>query len=89
MHLVYRLERVSTLLVFIMQFMGWYILVAYLGVISSAFCLSAMYALFYGISIEKGYKLTPSNTANFTMASSLGEGLLVMPIGYAMNWFGI
>lgn len=63
-------------------------LVSYAGVISSGICLSAMYALFFSMAIDFGYGLSPSNTANFTMAASLGEGLLVMPIGYAMGFFG-
>ena len=48
-----------------------------------------MYALFFSVAIDHGYGLSPSNTANFAMSASLGEGLLVMPIGYAMRFFGI
>ena len=76
-------------MVVILQFLELYLLVAYLGAISSALCLSAMYALFFSIAIDYGYGLSPSNTANFAMSASLGEGILVMPIGYAMRFFGI
>lgn len=76
-------------MVVVLQFMELYLIVAYAGAISSALCLSAMYALFFSIAIDYGYGLTPSNTANFAMSASLGEGLLVMPIGYAMSFFGI
>ena len=48
-----------------------------------------MYALFFSIAIDYGYGLSPANTANFAMSASLGEGILVMPIGYAMRFFGI
>ena len=62
--------------------------VAYGGVISSGIFLSAMYALFMTLAQEYGYELTPNNTANFVMCASIGEGFLVMPIGYAMGIFG-
>lgn len=71
-----------------MQWMGYLTFVAYVGVISSGFFLSAMYALFFSMAQEHGYGLSTSNTANFAMCASLGEGLLVMPIGYAMGIFG-
>jgi fucose permease len=79
----------STLMVVFLQMMGLYLIVSYVGVISSGICLSAMYALFFSIAIDYGYYLSPSNTANFAMSASMGEGLLVMPIGYAMGFFGI
>ncbi len=68
--------------------MGFLAFVAYAGVISSGFFLSAMYALFFSMAQEQGYGLSTSNTANFAMCASLGEGFLVMPIGYAMGLFG-
>ena len=75
-------------ILFVLQLFGMYEFVAYSGAISSAFCLSAMYALFFSIAIDYGYGLTASNTANFAMSASLGEGLLVMPTGMAMGAFG-
>lgn len=47
-----------------------------------------MYALFFTIAQEYGYKLTESATANITLASVLAEGILVAPIGYLMGIFG-
>ena len=71
------------------QFLELYLFVAYIGVISTGLCLSAMYALFFSMAIDYGYGLSPANTANFAMSASLGEGMLVMPIGYAMGFFGV
>ena len=84
-----RLLVACTLMVVFLQFLELYLIVAYLGVITSGLCLSAMYALFFSMAIDYGYGLSPSNTANFAMSASLGEGMLVMPIGYAMGFFGI
>lgn len=78
----------STFVVLVIQWMGELAVVAYLGVISSGIFLSAMYALFFSIAQEYGYELNTSSTANLAMSASLGEGLLVMPIGYAMGLFG-
>ena len=84
-----RLLIACTLMIVVLQALGFYLFVSYAGVISSGACLSAMYALFFSIAIDYGYGLSPSNTANFAMSASLGEGMLVMPIGYAMGFFGI
>lgn len=78
----------STFLVLVAQYLGYLLFVSYAGVISSGIFLSAMYALFFSMAQDVGYALNPSNTANFAMCASLGEGLLVMPIGYAMGIFG-
>jgi hypothetical protein len=75
-------------MIVILQALGLLAIVSYAGVISSGACLSAMYALFFSMAIDFGYGLSPSNTANFAMSASLGEGLLVMPVGYAMGFFG-
>ena len=79
---------VSTFVVLVIQWTGHLGIVSYAGVISSGFFLSAMYALFFSIAQEYGYGLSTTNTANFAMCASLGEGFLVMPIGYAMGFFG-
>jgi ABC-type maltose transport system permease subunit len=79
---------VSTILIVFLQALGYLQFVSYAGVITSGAALSAMYALFFSIAQDFGYGLSPSNTANFAMSASLGEGLLVMPVGYAMGYFG-
>jgi len=89
LRILLRLLVACTLMVVFLQFLELYLIVAYLGVITSGLCLSAMYALFFSMAIDYGYGLSPSNTANFAMSASLGEGMLVMPIGYAMGFFGI
>jgi hypothetical protein len=50
--------------------------------------LASMFALFLALPLQFGYKLSKKNTANFMMCASLGEGVLAMPIGYAMGLFG-
>lgn len=47
-----------------------------------------MFALFITLPGEFNFKVTNSNTANFMMCASMGEGALTMPIGYAMGLFG-
>ena len=88
LRILLRLLLVSTFLMFVFQSMDYLTLVAYAGVTCSGIFLSAMYAPFMTISQEYGFELTPSNTANFAMCASIGEGLLVMPIGYIMGIYG-
>ena len=61
---------------------------SYGGVILIGMFLASMFALFLTLPGEFGLKVTNSNTANFMMCASMGEGALTMPIGYAMGFFG-
>lgn len=88
MSMLLKLLVLSTFTVLVIQWFGYLALVSYAGVISSGFFLSAMYALFFSIAQEYGYELSTSNTANLAMSASLGEGFLVMPIGYVMGLLG-
>lgn len=61
---------------------------AYGGVILVGMFLASMFALFITLPGEFRFKVTNSNTANFMMCASMGEGALTMPIGYSMGLFG-
>lgn len=61
---------------------------AYFGVILVGMFLASMFALYLALPIEFRFKVTTNNTANFMMSASMGEGALIMPIGYAMGFFG-
>ena len=60
----------------------------FVGSFLNGMFLASMFALFLALPLEFGYKLSRQNTANFMMCASLGEGVLGMPIGYAMGLFG-
>ncbi len=61
---------------------------SYGGVLLIGMFLASMFALFLTLPGQFGLKVTNSNTANFMMCASMGEGALTMPIGYAMGFFG-
>lgn len=44
----------------------------------------------FGISlpVDNGFVPSSQNNANFILANALGEGLLIMPLGYSMSIFG-
>lgn len=50
--------------------------------------VSCMYGFIMTIALDNGFKTTPSNNANFTLAYCLGEILFSGPIGYSMRIFG-
>jgi hypothetical protein len=61
---------------------------AFVGSFLNGMFLASMFALFLELPSEFGYRLSKQNTANFMMCASMGEGVLSMPIGYAMGLFG-
>lgn len=73
---------------FIAAMTGHHWFAAYPGSFLNGMFLASMFALFLSLPQEFGYLLTKTNTANFMMCASMGEGALAMPIGYAMGIFG-
>jgi len=78
----------TTLLLVICVFANQKVFAAYGGAILVGAFLASMFALFMTLPGEFGFKVTSSNTANFMMSASMGEGALTMPIGYAMGIIG-
>ena len=61
---------------------------AYIGSFLNGMFLASLFALYLTLPSEFGYKLSKKNTTNFMMSASLGEGILAMPIGYSMGFYG-
>jgi fucose permease len=78
----------TSLLMLLCAIGGMKYFAAYAGVIFVGAFLASMFALFITLPGEFNFKVTNSNTANFMMCASMGEGALTMPIGYAMGLFG-
>jgi hypothetical protein len=78
----------TSLLLLLCALGGMKYIAAYAGVILVGAFLASMFALFITLPGEFNFALTNSNTANFMMCASMGEGALTMPIGYAMGLFG-
>ena len=78
----------TSLLMLGFAFGGQKYFAAYAGVVLVGAFLASMFALFITLPGEFNFKVTNSNTANFMMCASMGEGALTMPIGYAMGMFG-
>ena len=78
----------TSLLLLLSALGGMKYFAAYAGVILVGAFLASMFALFITLPSEFNFAVTNSNTANFMMCASMGEGALTMPIGYAMGLFG-
>ena len=61
---------------------------AFPGSFLNGFFLASLFALYLSLPGEYGYLLSKRNTANFMMCSTFGEGVIAMPIGYAMGIYG-
>ena len=61
---------------------------SHIGSFLNGMFLACLFALYISLPSEFDFKVTKRNTANFMMCSTLGEGVLSMPIGYGMGVFG-
>jgi len=65
----------------------------YWGICTFGSCIigiftSSIYSFCIALPADNGFKPSTSNTANFVLANSFGEGFLITPIGYGMSIFG-
>lgn len=76
----------STLLIF-MQYFSMYYVVCTFGSFMMGIFTSSIYTFCLALPSDNGFQPSTSNTANFILSNSFGEGFLIAPIGYAMNYF--
>ena len=60
----------------------------FFGALALGTCLSVVYALYMALPGSFGVRMTQANTANFMMATSLGQAAITTPYGYLMEIFG-
>lgn len=77
-----------TIITVFLQMSGEYELVCLVGPIASGILLSNLYAFFLALPVQSGFTFTNSNSANFVIASCLGEAVLITPIGWSLSYFG-
>lgn len=75
-------------LAIIFQYAGWYQLVCMFVPITMGIVTAGVYGLCVALPVENGFSSCPQDSANFVLGNSIGEGLLIMPLGKSMHIFG-
>lgn len=70
------------------QLAGWFQLVCIFVPISMGIVTAGVYCLCVAWPVDNGFVNNPQDSANFVLGNSIGEGLLIMPLGYSMQVFG-
>lgn len=66
---------------------GRVIMACYFGSFAFGMCFSPMFPLMLTLQTDYNLEMTAKQNANCMLASSVGEGGIVMIIGYLMSWF--
>ncbi len=56
--------------------------------IASGIFIGGVYGFGIALPVDSGFVPCPEDSASFVLANVLGEGLLIMPMGYSMSIFG-
>jgi hypothetical protein len=59
-----------------------------LAPIASGILIGGVFGFGISLPVDSGFAPCAQNNANFILANALGEGLLIMPLGYSMSVFG-
>lgn len=67
------------------QYFGWYNLVCIFAPLVTGILIAGVYGFCMALPVDNGFITTPQDNANFILGNALGEGLLIMPLGYSMQ----
>lgn len=56
--------------------------------IAAGILIGGVFGFGITLPVDNGFAPSSQNNANFILANALGEGLLIMPLGYSMSLFG-
>jgi hypothetical protein len=72
----------------IFQYAEWYRFVCIFVPIGTGIFMAGVYGFCIALAVDNGFVTSPQDNANFILSNSIGEGLLITPLGYSMNLFG-
>ena len=82
------LVLVATIAALSMQLSDQLELVCYVAPITIGIFISGVYGFCLSWVVNNGFAFNPDNNSDFLLCYVIGEGLLIMPMGYTMGWFG-
>lgn len=77
----------SLTLIFMQQF-HLYVAICTVGSFFIGLFTSSIYTFCIALPADNGFSPSSKNTAHFVMANSFGQGFIIAPIGYSMDFFG-
>jgi hypothetical protein len=83
-----RLAFIAMIVTVFFQYLGLYRFVCIFAPISSGILISGIFGFGISLPVANGFLSSPQNNANFILSNAFGEGLLIMPMGYSMIFFG-
>lgn len=82
------LVLVAAIITLFLQLSGQLEMVCYFAPISIGIFISGVYGFSLSWTVNNGFAFCPEDNANFLLSYIIGEGLLIMPMGYTMGLFG-
>jgi hypothetical protein len=79
---------ITMVITVIFQYAEWYQIVCIFAPLASGTLIAGVFAFGIALPVDNGFIPSAQDNANFIIANSLGEGLLIMPVGYSINFFG-
>jgi hypothetical protein len=65
-----------------------YLWVCIFAPITAGIFIGGVFGFCIALPVDSGFIPRSQDNADFILANSLGEGLLIMPLGYSMSLFG-
>lgn len=75
-------------IILLLQLGGFYQLVCIIGPLIVGTFASGTLGLGMSVAVDEGFNVTPEESSYFILGNAIGDGLLIMPLGYLMQLFG-
>lgn len=79
---------VFSILLIVFQYLNFFSFVCSMGCLYFGAMLAGVYGFCLAFPIDNGFDNTSRNNANIVMAYCIGQGIMPMPLGYVMRFFG-
>ena len=71
-----------------MQICELFKMVCFFSSISVGMLISGVFGFGLSLVVKNGFRFCPDNNALFVLSNALGEGMLIMPMGFVMGLLG-
>jgi hypothetical protein len=72
----------------VLQVLELFKMVCFFSSISIGMLISGVFGFGLSLVVKNGFRFCPDNNAMFVLSNALGEGLLIMPMGFTMGLLG-